>query len=502
MGVTDVPQWLPAAFTRSALAAGATAPRQEIEATCRRLLERWAGPDRRFHNVKHLIDVLARVDELAEETHDPDLVRLAAWYHGAVFSSTATKAYSRSGGEDEVASADLATDELLALGVPERTTARIAELIVNLKRHEAAVRDIDCLALCDADLATLAADPQRYSAYRKAVREEYAHLPVRHYVEARRSIVSKLLARRHLFLSPMGAQWEDRARENLTAELNRLDAELATLGEAMPEESVTAAEAAQGEVFEEHHPVRRDGASHVFTAAHGASERTAGPYDGPTERHGTSPERPARPAPAGQAAAAGRPASAGATTEPAPPARARAATGADGAARVRTSSLESFPTDDDGRRDGAADAARVGRELIARTSRERIEEAVRQGAERAERDRRQRDRIGSARAAREAAQPSRGDRPAGADRASSTPDPSGALLTASTPAEAARPDVAPPSATPVEQRSAVDRVPEEIEPNPVVGELERPDITPHSGIEREPEYFGHRKERRKDRHRR
>jgi predicted metal-dependent HD superfamily phosphohydrolase len=494
MGVTDVPQWLPAAFIRSVLAAGATAPREEIEATCRRLLERWAGPDRRFHNVKHLIDVLARVDELAEETHDPDLVRLAAWYHGAVFSSTATKAYSRSGGEDEVASADLATEELLALGVPERTVGRIAELIVNLKRHEAAVRDIDCLALCDADLATLAADPQRYSAYRRAVREEYAHLPVRHYVEARRSIVSKLLARRHLFLSPMGAQWEDRARENLTAELNRLDAELATLGEAMPEESVTAAEAAQGEVFDESHPVRRDGASHVFTATHGTTERTAGPYDAPTERHAA--ERHAAPAPDAPAVTAA--AAAAATVAAA--GGARSADAADSPTRVRASSLESFPDDLDARRDGAADATRAGRELIARTSRERIEEAVRHGAERAERDRRQRERLVSARAAREAAQPARTERVT--DRGAQPNDPSGALLTAATPAEAGDAGAQPASATPVEQRSAVDRVPEEIEPDPLTGVLERPDVTPHSGIEREPELFAHRRDRRKDRHRR
>jgi predicted metal-dependent HD superfamily phosphohydrolase len=185
MGVIDAPQWLPAAFVRSVLAVGATAPRSEIEATCRRLLERWQEPDRHFHNLKHLVDVLARVDELAEETHHPDLVRLAAWYHGAVFSSTPSKAYSRSGGEDEAASAELAREELGALGVPGPALDRIGELILNLKRHETKSRDIDCLALSDADLAVLAADPQHYQAYRKKVRAEYAHLPARHYVEAR-----------------------------------------------------------------------------------------------------------------------------------------------------------------------------------------------------------------------------------------------------------------------------------------------------------------------------
>ena len=78
MGVHDAPQWLVSAFTRSCTAAGATATPTEIEKVGEALLDRWSEPDRHFHNVRHRPDVRARVDELAEETHEPDLVRLAA----------------------------------------------------------------------------------------------------------------------------------------------------------------------------------------------------------------------------------------------------------------------------------------------------------------------------------------------------------------------------------------------------------------------------------------
>ncbi|MFH5824863.1 hypothetical protein [Georgenia sp. AZ-5] len=399
MGVTDVPQWLPSAFVRSVLAVGATAPREQIEEACSRLLARWQEPERHFHNLKHLVDVLARVDELAAETHHPDVVRLAAWYHGAVFSSTARKAYSRSGGEDEVASAELATADLRSLGVPEKVIARVTELIHRLKRHEADPRDIDSLALCDADLAVLAADPQHYRAYRRAVRAEYEHLPARHYVEARKAIVTKLLARRHLFVSPMGAQWEDIARENLRAELERLEAELADMGDALPGDSVTEAEAAaaeqaaaEGTPALSHADAGRAAAAPAPPA--GQAPRTSGQMFAPTGAVVLPPEREPAGASADSAAAAAlgtSPPADGAVEEPR-------------AVPARSSSLESLPDELDPlavRVRGVDDGARAERQQVAQSSRELVEHAVREGRARAERERDQRERLEAVRAERE-----------------------------------------------------------------------------------------------------
>ncbi len=229
MGVHDAPQWLVSAFVRSCTAAGATAPRQQIEITASRLLERWADESRFHHNVKHLVDMLAKVDQLAEETHHPELVRLAAWYHGAVFSSAPSTAYAQRGGEDEVASAELASEELTALGVPEKSVRIVHDVILGIARHRDAV-DVDTQALCDAELATLAVEPQRYAEYRRSIRKEYAHIPLRDYLTSRIAILTKLLARKNLFASPLGQPWEQPARQNLSAELQRLRDELARLG--------------------------------------------------------------------------------------------------------------------------------------------------------------------------------------------------------------------------------------------------------------------------------
>ena len=234
MGVTtsDAPQWLLTSWTRSCKGAGATAPTEEILAVGDGLLERWNQPDRHFHNLRHLADVLGRVDELAEETHDADVVRLAAWYHGAIFDAKGGATYANKGGEDETASAALADAELTRLGVPEPAVRRVAHLLNALVRHAPDASDFDCAVLCDADLAMLAAEPQRYKEYLKDVRDEYAHIPKPDYVRARIAILTKLLDRRTLFSSPLGAAWEEAARQNLDAELQRLRKEQAKLAEA------------------------------------------------------------------------------------------------------------------------------------------------------------------------------------------------------------------------------------------------------------------------------
>ena len=236
VSVTDAPEWVLTSFVRNVLAAGATASREEIERVGRRLLERWQEPGRAFHNVEHLTAVLTRIDELAEQTDMPEAVRLAAWYHGAVFSTAALVVYARRGGEDALAGASLAGEELAELGVPATTIGRVHDLIEGLHRHEADHDDVEALTLCDAHLGTLAVEPGHYEAYRAAIRQEYAHIAEEDYVGARLAIVTKLLARRRLFVSPFTLDWEQPARENLTAELGRLRMRLTALdGTPRPE---------------------------------------------------------------------------------------------------------------------------------------------------------------------------------------------------------------------------------------------------------------------------
>lgn len=308
MGVIDAPQWLLPAYVRSVRALGSTAPAEQAREAGERLIEMWSSPDRCFHNLKHAIDMLAHVDELQDESHNPDVMRLAAWYHGCVFSSATEQIYRRNGGEDEEASAAYAREDLTALGVPEPVTERVCALIINLKRHNLERGDIDALALNDADLATLAAYPQEYKRYRALVRQEYAHIPDRDYLRARLEIVSRLLARENLFCSPLGQRWEVAARENLEAERKRLEDCLATMPEG---EATEVGNRCECVVVDDDSPAVAPAPTATVPTAPGESAAPGGPVTpegtaapgAPAEP--TQPAQPTHPAPAGPAPVGG-----------------------------------------------------------------------------------------------------------------------------------------------------------------------------------------------------
>ncbi|NEB03780.1 hypothetical protein [Streptomyces sp. SID13726] len=179
------------------------------------LLARWREPQRRYHTVAHLTAVLDHVDVLAEHADDPQLVRLAAWFHDAVYLPDRS--------ENEERSARLAERALPEAGVPESATAEVARLVRLTVTHAPADGDRNGEVLCDADLAILAAPPAAYAAYTAAVREEYGFVPADAFRDGRSAILRQLLDLPRLFRTPYGERaWEATARHNLSSELEML----------------------------------------------------------------------------------------------------------------------------------------------------------------------------------------------------------------------------------------------------------------------------------------
>jgi predicted metal-dependent HD superfamily phosphohydrolase len=180
-----------------------------------RLIESWAEPHRCYHDLTHLQNVLAGVDELADWADDPFAVELAVWYHDAVYDGAA---------DAEERSARRAVRELTALGLTADPVAEIARLVRLTVSHSPAPDDRNGAVLCDADLAVLAADPPDYAAYAAAVRREYDHIPDTDFRAGRAAILRALLAQPTLFRTPLGrSRWESPARANLTTELASLE---------------------------------------------------------------------------------------------------------------------------------------------------------------------------------------------------------------------------------------------------------------------------------------
>jgi predicted metal-dependent HD superfamily phosphohydrolase len=195
----------------------ADAPSGLIVRRGRELLARYAEPHRRYHNTAHLAEVLDRVDELRGYASFADLVRLAAWFHDAIYDPTRA--------DNEERSARLAAETLAELGVRKQLYVEVSRLVLATRAHDPAAADRNGQVLCDADLAVLARPRPGYDDYARAIRAEYAHVPPTDFRTGRTRILHALLDRPTLYTSPPArARWEALARANIARELADLAA--------------------------------------------------------------------------------------------------------------------------------------------------------------------------------------------------------------------------------------------------------------------------------------
>jgi predicted metal-dependent HD superfamily phosphohydrolase len=225
------------------------------------LIARYAEPHRRYHTGDHLRAVLDLIDELAAPATavpsananananaanaananaananaananadvpnaadfpnadasvgevDVDAVRLAAWFHDAV--------YDPARADNEERSARLAERMLADTDLAAATVREVARLVRLTETHDPAPEDRGGEVLCDADLAVLAGAPAVYAAYAAAVREEYAFVPDDAFARGRADVLRGLLARPAIFRTASARdRFEAPARHNIETEL-------------------------------------------------------------------------------------------------------------------------------------------------------------------------------------------------------------------------------------------------------------------------------------------
>ncbi len=173
----------------------------DAAATGSALLASWSEPHRRYHDLAHLVAVLDAIDHL-----DPALptarrsagwiARLGAWYHDAV--------YVVGDPDNEARSARRAHDELGALGVAPTRAAEVARVVGATADHLVEPGDRAGALLCDADLAVLGQEPDRYDRYVAAVRAEYAQVEEAGWRTGRGAVLRALLGRPHLYATDVG----------------------------------------------------------------------------------------------------------------------------------------------------------------------------------------------------------------------------------------------------------------------------------------------------------
>lgn len=185
-----------------------------------RLIGIYTGPDRHYHDLRHIRAMLALAEEHAGDISDREAVDAAIWFHDAVYDTHRA--------DNEPESAKFAM-ELLAGAVAEERLNFITAMIRASAKHGIPDSMLggaakDCAFFLDMDLAVLGSPAAEFDAYERAVRLEYGWVPEEVWVTGRSQALRSFLARPFIYATTQFRKsHEAAARENLTRSLARLE---------------------------------------------------------------------------------------------------------------------------------------------------------------------------------------------------------------------------------------------------------------------------------------
>jgi predicted metal-dependent HD superfamily phosphohydrolase len=183
----------------------------------KKLHAHYTEPGRAYHNFEHIKACWRELDEYSRHRKKPSALTVvqALWFHDVI--------YDPRRGDNEAQSARL-FQRLLGKNFPP-DLAKIISTLILLTKHDRKPRTQAGKLICDIDLSILGQPPKIYSQYAKAIRKEYAWVPLKKYKAGRSTVLKHFLVRQALYHLPyFKKKYEKQARRNLLVELKRLNA--------------------------------------------------------------------------------------------------------------------------------------------------------------------------------------------------------------------------------------------------------------------------------------
>ena len=179
-----------------------------------RIIDAYCGHQRHYHTLVHINHCLAVFDQIPDEIDDHNELRFAIWFHDFVYNPKSET------NEDE--SAEIAFDWLHNLDAANPDLVR--DLIQSTANYlEQPREEFTYRIMHDIDLAILGSEETIYIQYENGIRDEFNHLTDKEFFPAREQFLRKLLERHPLFtLDIFELQWEEKARQNIEKELERI----------------------------------------------------------------------------------------------------------------------------------------------------------------------------------------------------------------------------------------------------------------------------------------
>jgi len=165
-----------------------------------RIRDAYSEPHRRYHDLRHLEEVVGGIEGADDE------ILLAALFHDAVYDARRN--------DNEARSAELMRDLVPHAG------DRAVQAILATQTHQ--TDDPAVELLLDADLAVLGRPWDGYAEYAAEIRAEYNHVPDDAFRTGRAGVLRRFLERPRIFRTERFALLETLARQNLERELRQL----------------------------------------------------------------------------------------------------------------------------------------------------------------------------------------------------------------------------------------------------------------------------------------
>jgi len=171
------------------------------------LIAAYDEPHRAYHTTEHIEACLLHLERVKLELDRPHEVRLALWFHDAVY-----KIFS---GTNEKDSAVWAVKFLRENGAADDVVARIETLIL-ITEHHANPTTKDEQFMLDIDLSILGASANIYDDFEINIRKEYKLVPKLIFRKKRKEILKSFLDMERIYKTDVFlAEREEQARENL-----------------------------------------------------------------------------------------------------------------------------------------------------------------------------------------------------------------------------------------------------------------------------------------------
>jgi len=178
------------------------------------LLKAHAQKHRAYHTLDHIAACLQHLDRVKDKVERPDEIEVALWFHDAIYQP-----FSATNEED---SADWAVSWLSEHVANLDLINRVRDHILATKTHDRPGQ-LDGRFMLDIDLSILGTPPNIYDQFEVNVRREYKRVPGFIFRKKRKVILSKFLARDHIYATEhFRQQFEDKARMNLERAISQL----------------------------------------------------------------------------------------------------------------------------------------------------------------------------------------------------------------------------------------------------------------------------------------